>query len=214
MTIADGLMILSVLLAPLIAVQVQKYLERYGEARGRRLYVFKTLVATRAATVSPDHVQALNMIDLEFHDSKYKKVTDAWNVYRDHLNHFPSEDESQQARWQAEIVELLAMLLMQMGRSLGYQFDEVQVKRGIYSPVAHAQVENENRLIRSGMIALLQGDASLKMDIASFPVSEEESGEKALRDGLSELLEGKRDLRVVVSNADCTKPTSGRPTNK
>ena len=66
MTISDWLMIIAVLLAPLIAVQVQKWLEHHRENRERKLRVFKTLMATRAATVSPDHVQALNMIDLEF----------------------------------------------------------------------------------------------------------------------------------------------------
>ncbi len=64
MTIADWLMILSVVAAPTIAVQVQKYLERFREDKAGRLSVFKTLMATRGAIVSSTHVQALNMIDL------------------------------------------------------------------------------------------------------------------------------------------------------
>ena len=65
MKLAEVLMIIAVLLAPVVAVQVQKWLELFREDRARKLWIFKTLMATRAATVSPEHVQALNMIDLE-----------------------------------------------------------------------------------------------------------------------------------------------------
>jgi hypothetical protein len=47
MRITDWLMIVAVLLAPLVAVQVQKILERYREDRERKLNVFKTLMASR-----------------------------------------------------------------------------------------------------------------------------------------------------------------------
>lgn len=202
MTIADWLMILSVLLAPLLAVQVQKTLEAFREDKGRKLNVFKTLMATRAATVSPQHVQALNMIDLEFQGMKYKEVTDAWKTYLDHLSHFPKEDEKQQPVWEDRRVDLLTKLLIEMGESLGYKFDEVHVKRGIYSPEAHAKFETEDHLIRGGLIRLLYGDARLKMDVTSFPVSEEDLQEqKTLREGLQKLIDGKRRLEVSVSKA-------------
>lgn len=202
MRIADWLMIIAVLLAPLVAVQVQKVLERYREDKARKLNIFKTLMATRAATVSPQHVQALNMIDLEFQGVKYRGATDAWKTYLDHLGHYPKDDEKQQPIWADRRVDLLSNLLMQMGQSLGYTFDEVHVKRGIYAPEAHAQFETEDRLIRSGLVRLLYGDASLKMDVTSFPVSEEASKEeKTLRDGFKELLDGKRKLEVSVSEA-------------
>ena len=63
MTLTDILTILAVFLAPVVAVQVQKWLEVFREQRARKLWIFKTLMATRAATVSQEHVQALNMID-------------------------------------------------------------------------------------------------------------------------------------------------------
>ena len=203
MRIADWLMIVAVLLAPLVAVQVQKILERYREDRARKLNVFKTLMAIRAATVSPQHVQALNAIDLEFQGRKYKNVTDSWETYLDHLFHYPNEDEKQQTVWAERRVDLLARLLMEMGKSLGYIFDEVHVRRAIYAPEAHAQLESENLLIRRGLVRLLYGDAHLKMDVTSFPVSEESLKEqKALREGLQELMDGKRKLGVSVSDSD------------
>lgn len=86
-----------------------------------------------------------------------------------------------------------------MGSSLGYEFDEVHIKKGIYSPVAHGQVENEQQLIRRGLLRLLYGDAALKMDVESFPIGEEEAAEqKAIRRGIKELLDGNKEFPVVL----------------
>ena len=64
MILTDVLMVSATALSPLIAVQVTRYLDDCNEERGRKLSVFKTLMATRAYTLSPAHVEALNRIDL------------------------------------------------------------------------------------------------------------------------------------------------------
>ena len=81
---------IAVLLAPVFAVQVQKYLEILREKRNRRMWIFHSLMATRAAKVSAQHVQALNMIDIEFYGQKRfgirlqskseKRIIDAWKT--------------------------------------------------------------------------------------------------------------------------------------
>ena len=48
MTLTDILMVLATAISPLIAVQVTRYLDDRNEVRGRKLKVFKTLMATRA----------------------------------------------------------------------------------------------------------------------------------------------------------------------
>lgn len=192
------LTILAVLLAPLLAVQVQKRVEIFREERGRKIWVFKTLMATRANNVSAEHVQALNMIDLEFRGRKYKAVTDAWKAYLDHLTSYPREDESAQKQWSERRIDRLATLLMEMGNCLGYEFDEVHVKKGVYAPEAHGQIENEQILIRRGLIRLLYGDANLKMDIQSFPVTEDEAlQQKHIREALLNVLKGENSISIV-----------------
>jgi len=52
MKLSDLLMIAAVLLAPIVAVQVQKWLEQYRSERERQLTIFKTLMATRATGLS------------------------------------------------------------------------------------------------------------------------------------------------------------------
>ncbi len=207
MTTTEMLIVTSTLIAPLLAVQAQKWLERFRENRERKLRVFKTLMATRAASVSPEHVQALNMIDLEFQGDKFKPVRTAWKTYLDHLSSYPKEDERIQALWGEKRVDLLARLLMEMGNSLGYEFDEVHVKKGIYAPEAHSQIENENTLLRQGLLRLIYGDWHLKMDVTSLPVAEQsEAEQQLLRQHLIELLKGNRSLNVSTSLQAESKP--------
>jgi len=203
MKLAEVLTIIAILLAPIVAVQVQKWLELFREDRARKLWIFKTLMATRAATVSPEHVQALNMIDLEFRGTRYRPVTAAWKTYLDHLGSYPKDDEKRQAVWGERRIDLLTSLLLDMGHALGYEFDDVHVKKGIYAPEAHGRLEDEKMLIRRGLLRLLYGDSDLKMQVTSFPVSNEELAEqKALRDAIQQLLDGKRSLPVAVSKTD------------
>lgn len=199
-TLTDLLMVSAVLVAPALAVQVQKWLEIFREQRGRKLWIFKTLMATRAANLSSEHVQALNMIDLEFRGKKYKPVADSWKAYLDHLASFPKDEEQLQIQWNERMADRLANLLMEMGRSLGYEFDEVHVKKGVYAPEAHGRLENENALIRRGLIRVLYGEAALKMDIESFPVSEAETNEQGtIRKALIDVLQGSQPLHVKSS---------------
>lgn len=200
MSISDFLVIIAIIIAPLFAVHVQRQLESAREKRGRKLSIFKTLMATRAETVSKEHVEALNMIDLEFHDRQYRAVTDAWKIYLDHLFSYPRDKKELEPQWEEKRFDCLTNLLMEMGKALGYDFDEVHVKKGVYAPTAHSQLENENILIRGGLIRLLYGEKTLKMDLNSVPVSEKEANEQAaVRKALIEVLEGRQPIRFDAS---------------
>lgn len=87
MTLTEILTITATALSPVIAVQVTRYLDDRNEVRGRKLQVFKTLMATRALNLSPAHVEVLNRIDLEFSPKvrSEKVVLDVWQQYLDHL---------------------------------------------------------------------------------------------------------------------------------
>jgi hypothetical protein len=84
----DWINIVAILVAPLVAVQLSLWLERRKQRRLRQLETFRTLMATRASGLAPDHVKALNMIDVEFYgsDKGSKAVLQAWRAYLDHLN--------------------------------------------------------------------------------------------------------------------------------
>lgn len=188
-TISDGLMICAVILAPLIAVQVDKYLEKKRNKKGRKLGIFKTLMATRGRALDPRHVEALNMIDLEFEGEK--SVTDAWKAYLDHLVNMPkypttegrNEEQqksdktlydSQMSTWGNQREDYLADLLYKMGNSLDYKFDKTHIKRSIYSPQGHADIENEQQFLRKALIELLMGRLTLPVETVTNPLSEED----------------------------------------
>ena len=87
--------IAAIILGPILAVQAQKYIELRRDIRSRKLQIFRTLMATRATTLAPLHVEALNLIDIEF-DAKKKKdkrVVDAWKLYLDHLGDKRDDNE-------------------------------------------------------------------------------------------------------------------------
>ena len=65
MKMTDWITVLAIIAGPILAVQAQKWVKRVRE-KNQRLWVFKRLMTTRGATVSPGHVEALNAIDLEF----------------------------------------------------------------------------------------------------------------------------------------------------
>lgn len=170
MTLTDALLIAATTVSPLIAVQVTRWLDDRKERQGRKLQVFKVLMATRATTIAPQHVEALNRIDLEFSAKRKdeKAVLDAWQQYLDHL----SNSQMEAAAWALRRVDLLVELLHLMGKSVGYDFNKTQVKNGIYLPTAHSRLEEEQQQFRSMMLELLDGKRLLPLWVANLPQQE------------------------------------------
>lgn len=136
------------------------------EVRERKLQVFKTLMATRAYTISPNHVEALNKIDLEFSPKKKheKQVLDAWKEYLDVLGNRELSPE----QWSVRRVDLLVELLFHMGRALDYDFDKTQIRNGTYSPVAHGKIEEQQEAILQGLIDILEGKRYVPTFVANL----------------------------------------------
>lgn len=166
MTISDWLVIVAIIVAPIIAVQIQKIIESRKETRNRKMHVFKALMATRATPLYPAHVEALNMIDIEFY--KEKKVVESWKLLHDNFFNYPKDTEAKDfdARLSAcsdKSNNLLTDLLYEMSKVLDYDFDKVLLKRGCYIPKGHGDFESEQNYIRQGL-------ASLFRDGKPFPI--------------------------------------------
>lgn len=195
------------LLGPILAIQAQKAIERARERRSRKTWVFQTLMATRAARVSPEHVQALNMIDLVFYGRRVfgilkrskaeQTVIDTWHEYLDHLA--TKSDEKTAELWNAKGEELFINLLFATATAVGFKFDRVQLKKGAYSPVAHGNLEFEHQAIRRMALAVLSGEKPLKMHVSSFPVNEEIAKKQIeLQERMLDAFEGRGALSVDV----------------
>jgi hypothetical protein len=169
----DILTIAALILGPILAVQVQKFIETTRDAKNRRVWIFKTLMASRGAILSADHVAALNRIDLEFSDKdKFHRVIEAWKLYFDNLC-IRTTTEAETVAWVNRNDDLLADLLFEMGHSLGYKFDRSLIKRNIYTPDAHGRIERENQTIRERLLDVFEGRAALPINVAEVGFNDE-----------------------------------------
>lgn len=153
--------IVAVILGPILAVQAQKFIERRREDRSRKLFLFRELMATRMARLSKRHVEALNLIDLEYpgDTAKDKGVHEAWRSYLDALGQ-PNDPNSQHVIFDRRD-RAFTELMYQMAKRLDFPFDKVAIERNIYSPVAHGKLEDDQELIRRGVVDLLTGKRAL-----------------------------------------------------
>lgn len=213
---AEWAIVFATIVGPILAVQAQKFVERAREKRGGRKHLFYTLMETRAARVSADHVRALNMIDLEFYGRRLfgqrfqspaeKKVIAAWRTYQDHLNQpVDQKGESPEGirRWVEHGDEQFTELLFEISNALGFDFDKVQLRRGTYYPRAHDENERAYLAIREGLVRLLNGTAPLKMDVTSLPVADEDlARSRRVQESLLEALSGNRSIKVAINGDD------------
>jgi hypothetical protein len=168
MTYADWAMLIAVLLGPILAVRVSEIIAGIREDRDRKIGIFKTLMSTRATNLAPRHVEALNMIDVEFDKNKRKDkaVIAAWRTYLNCLNESTAHATD---IWLKNRRDALVELLYQMGVRLGYDFEKHEIDKNSYFPVGHGEIENDNHIIRKGLAAILSGQASIPMEITGVP---------------------------------------------
>jgi hypothetical protein len=152
--LGDLLMISAVGLSPLIAVLLQKWFEKVGSTHQQRLWIFRTLMSLRSAPLEPSHVQALNMITLDFRGKRYAQVRRHWEIYLKHLS-IPATDPN----WNQKRGELLANLLVEMGKQLGFKFDTTHVTAEFYRPQYHNKVQQELDEIRVTFLQILRKES-------------------------------------------------------
>jgi hypothetical protein len=164
----------ALVISPLLAVQASRIIERGKEKRARQLSVFKTLMQTRASGLAPDHVQALNRIDVEFYvrpgvrrrlDKKSQAVLRAWKAYLDHLN----VENPDASAWITRKEDLFVDLLFAMGQCLGYDFDKTDIRRTSYFPRGHGEIELDQLRIRKGFADVVEGRKGLPVYVVQPP---------------------------------------------
>jgi hypothetical protein len=200
--VTNGLMVLAVLLAPVIAIQVSEYLQRKRENFRRKQWVFHTLMTTRAQNVTEDHVRALNSIDVEFSGKgkDEKQVVEAWKEYLTHLGNNELGDKAPEA-WREKRIELFINLLYSISHCIGYDFEKSRLRETSYWPKALVDVEAELNLIRQALLLLLSDEKSLKVTLVPPNVTHAEEMEKAFKG----YLKGEVPLQVRILSGEDNK---------
>lgn len=171
---SDLAIIFATLLGPILAIQIQKLIEKRNFAHTRKVVLFEQLMATRATRLSPEHVRALNMIDIYFYGEgpnkrtkTESKVLEAWKIYLDHLGEVYAPEEFN--IWNSKLEDCFIDLMVAMSNDLNYSFDKVQIKRSSYFPIGHSNIEITNEKMRNATLDVLEGKVALKMKLDILP---------------------------------------------
>ncbi len=197
MNVDTWAVVFATVMGPILAVQIQRIVSQRGEARQRKLWLFRSLMNTRVGTLTVEHVNALNAVPLEFH--RDKAIMQSWRTYLDHLNHQNAALET----WGVRRVELYTDLLEKMAKTLNYGFDPLQLKNEIYAPRGHFEIENDQEVIRRGVAALMKGETALPLDVRSIAQDPEAAARAAaLQDLLLKWLRGETAPAVKIDRPE------------
>jgi hypothetical protein len=152
----------AIVVGPIVAVKLTLKSEVSREKLRRKYQTFHTLMKTRRVTLSPDHVNALNVIQTEFHDDE--KVITAYKKYIDNLSLAPSPPGSADEvirKFGETRDDVFNEMMFEIGRNLGYSLDKRELAKYSYAPQGWLNIEAEQGAIRQFAIELLQGKRGL-----------------------------------------------------
>jgi hypothetical protein len=127
----------------------------------RKYQIFHALMRTRRATLSPEHVAALNVIQTEFHDDD--KVTAAYKKYIDNLGvglHSGLKEEVIK-RIVDDRDDAFNDMMFEIGKHLGFSLDRRELAKYSYAPQGWVTAEAEQNALRQLAVELLQGKRPL-----------------------------------------------------
>ena len=127
----DALTIVAIIVGPIAAVLITRFLDRRNERKRRQNEILTSLMRTRATRLSAEHVGALNIIQLEFHGKE--PIITAYQNYIEHLSvPLPPVDEQDHFLEQRE--GLFLILITEIAKHLHYTFDKRDLDTLSYSP--------------------------------------------------------------------------------
>jgi hypothetical protein len=180
----DWFTIAAIVIGPLSAVGGTMWLQHRKELRERQLDVFRTLMRTRRIPLTAEHVGALNLIEIEFHN--VPKVLTPFKELMRHLGTAQPRLESEQVtdsmkeqekisrnnsfwrRLQDERSRLLARLLHAMGNQVGLKTEQLEIFEGGYTPQGWEDDLTEARLIRRYITDLYHGYRVLPVGLIDY----------------------------------------------
>ncbi len=172
--------ILAIFIGPFFAIRMQKRIEKDALRESKQHDIFRTLMATRANRISIKHVEALNLISMDFSENKESEqpIIVAWESLLDQYNDYPvynNYDDKSRYSIDLQIAEkesskYLIELLSEMSKCLGYGFKKIDIKNGCYAPVGHSEKDNEEILIRKSLVGVLQGYMPVSVNVKDSPV--------------------------------------------
>jgi hypothetical protein len=181
----EWLTLLAIVVGPISAVFVTRWVDARRERHTRRMEIFKTLMRTRRTPMYPEHVGALNLIELEFY--RDKTVLAQW---RDLFQHFgtvhvrrqdeivddntPADERAARdtrfaLRLYNERQSLLAKLLHAMAKVLKFKVEQLEIFEGGYTPQGWQDIETEQMIVRRLFADIGAGRRVFPIGVFYFP---------------------------------------------
>lgn len=164
-------------LGPIFAILITRWRDWVRERRARRMHIFRTLLSTRRQAINPEHVIALNLVEVDFYG--VTSIEMAWRSYNQHLNSAPrgrkmtpEEDEA----FGNTRNDLLAKLLFAIAHSLGFKMSELDLRNGGYSPEGWKTREDRIIEIQDFILNIAKGSHALPV-LNFFPPQREQQND-------------------------------------
>jgi len=189
MTLNEFVTIIALVAGPAVAVVITRYLDDQRAYKARRMDVFRTLMRTRRAALSADHIGALNLVEIEFADEP--PVLEAWKNLFQHFgspqgrrenekiegvtdqNEIKTRNEGFGTRIGEERQRLLAKLLHAMAKVLGFKIEQLEIFEGGYTPQFWANIESEQEIIRKFVVDLAHGNTVVPMGVIDYRLADQ-----------------------------------------
>jgi hypothetical protein len=161
----------AIIIGPIAAVVITRWRDRWRATKDRKLHVFRTLMKTRRTVGSPEHVEALNLVEIDFHgtlgvQAAYKALLE---YFTNDIAQRPGETPDQyRERKATHHATLLTKLLKAMADDLGYQKDSLEILQGGYSPILHGEIETDQTKIRKLLAGLHDGTMVLPTAVVDY----------------------------------------------
>jgi hypothetical protein len=148
--------IFAIVWGPIKAVQITRANDDAREKLRRRFEVFHSLMKTRRFALSPEHVMALNLVQVDFY--QHARIDAAYRTYMALLSREPPPTgDPIERHFYGEQEDALYDLLHEIGAELGYQYDKRDLRKLAYGPRGWENDEVQLRIMRGLLVELLAG---------------------------------------------------------
>lgn len=181
MTVFEMASIAGLILGPVAGAWIAFKLQDRALVRNRQLDVFRILMRTRRTPLNPDHVGALNLVEIDFSNHRsvltaHKQLFDSFSKPLARLEseiHAPTDSDSERLakdnafalRQFGDRQHLLAKLLFSMGKALGYRLEQLDILEGGYHPTYHANLEQQQEALRLFLMSIAKGEQSFPVRV-------------------------------------------------
>ena len=172
LSISEWVTVVAILIGPVFAVVVTRYIDERRQKREQQLNVLRSLIKTRKSRLDSEHVAALNLIELEYHSDP--NVMKKYSEYMDNLGQKVPEDKPEQDRFFNKRGNLFAALVQSMGTKFEYKFDKMDLDQGGYFPMGWGTDQDRQRKNGELLAEVLEGKRPLPImqyqyDQGKFP---------------------------------------------